>query len=483
MGVRGTVVALSCALALLACVGAGALLRLLDAEREATRVEAHVVARGRQAHALEAVLSAHARAAHLHLLTDDAADAARRDRYAVEALQALAALRADVLDDDEARRTEAAAASVQRYLQEVDRARTDGAFPIEAIERSSRALESALAVVDRSRRANARRDEALATASRARLASIERATIAAASTLVVGLFGTALFVVLQLVRPLVALRRAAARLGGDFRAIGDVGGPRELRDVARALQERHDALTAQRRVQATTLASIAHDLRNPLAAIALNLERIAREDATPSERVRSIALVDRQVERMATLLDDLVEGARVEAGELELECAPADARALLSDVASLHAGATTRHLVSVDVPPAPVVLHVDAGRIAQVLHNLVSNAVKYAPAGGRVRASLRVEDGAAVFEVADQGIGIAPEDLDRIFEPYRRSTRAKETAAGVGLGLSVAKRIVEAHGGTISVRSAVGRGTTFRVVLPTAASSPLQRGGDDAMRA
>src|SRR5262245_45682664 len=118
------------------------------------------------------------------------------------------------------------------------------------------------------------------------------------------------------------------------------------------------------------------------------------------------------------------------------------------------------------VPDAPLPLRCDPVRIGQVLNNLISNAIKYSPRGGQVRVTARRMDDRIAIDIADQGPGIPPEESQLIFEPFKRSPSAQTDIPGVGLGLSVARCIVEAHGGKIDVQSTVGRGATFSVLLP-----------------
>jgi signal transduction histidine kinase len=121
-----------------------------------------------------------------------------------------------------------------------------------------------------------------------------------------------------------------------------------------------------------------------------------------------------------------------------------------------------------------VVVRCDGTRLEQVLHNLVSNALKYSPTGSSVELRVAQEGEEAVLSVVDQGIGISSEELRHLFAPFRRTSRAREVAPGVGLGLSVARRIIEAHGGRIEVDSRPGAGSTFRVRLPLAAAPSAQ---------
>jgi signal transduction histidine kinase len=166
------------------------------------------------------------------------------------------------------------------------------------------------------------------------------------------------------------------------------------------------------------------------------------------------------------MIADLLDTTRIEAGRLELRLQVADARELVRGVAELFAATSPDHHVRVLVPDAGIPVRCDPVRVEQVITNLVSNAIKYSPAGGEIDLEAAVVGGRAMVRVTDHGIGLDPQERDRIFEPFHRARRAGDLAPGVGLGLSVVKRIVDAHRGAIEVESEPGRGSTFRVYVP-----------------
>jgi signal transduction histidine kinase len=154
---------------------------------------------------------------------------------------------------------------------------------------------------------------------------------------------------------------------------------------------------------------------------------------------------------------------------------------VLREILQLFDGTLTDRPLSVRVPDRPVPIRCDRGRLEQVLTNLLSNALKYSPA----ESAVEVRGGEAVFRVTDHGIGIDPRDLPRVFEPFRRVGLSRETVLGVGLGLFVVRRIVEAHGGRIEAESQPGQGSTFRVFLPLeppreSAADPAPTPGDSS---
>lgn len=270
-------------------------------------------------------------------------------------------------------------------------------------------------------------------------------------------------------RPLLALSDGLGRFAGGDRAVRVVpDGVEQLRrsadsfnDMAASLERRHQELL-------TFLAGVAHDLRNPLAAMRMGVQLLGPErQHVPEEKARrTLDLIGRQVTRLERMVGDFLDAARIEGGHLELKLERQDVRSFAEEAVELYASSSVGHRIVFCAPETPVDVRCDGARIAQVMNNLVSNAIKYSPNGGDVLLSVSRSDGEAIISVTDSGIGIAPDDLQDIFEPFRRTGASRETAPGVGLGLSVARRIVEAHGGRIEVQSTVGVGSTFRLHLP-----------------
>ncbi|MCY1000039.1 ATP-binding protein [Myxococcus sp. MISCRS1] len=270
-------------------------------------------------------------------------------------------------------------------------------------------------------------------------------------------------------QPLKDISQAMRRFGvGRKRTRAPVAGPTELRDMASTFNEMANGLTHQQEQQLAFLAGVAHELRNPLSALKLSTALSERSQAqlTPERMQRTLALVGRQVERLDRMVGDLLDATRIEAGKLELRPEVRDARELARGVVELYRSSDSGHVLQLDVPDAPLFVRADPDRLEQVMANLVSNALKYSPAGSRVEVAVRGEAEHVLLVVKDQGIGISEEDMAILFAPFQRlgSPRGKR-APGVGLGLSVARRIVEAHGGDIEVQSAPGAGSSFCVRL------------------
>jgi signal transduction histidine kinase len=183
--------------------------------------------------------------------------------------------------------------------------------------------------------------------------------------------------------------------------------------------------------------------------------------------------IEAQTERLSRLVEELTDAARADLGKFDLNLRPVPLAALLRRVAEVEQVTSERHKIVVDAPESGLFVTGDEGRLEQVFHNLVANAIKYSPAGGNI--SIRVTDvtdpasSATLVEVAirDQGQGIAPSDLERVFDRFTRAEAVRMKMPGLGLGLYIARAIVEAHGGTLRAESeGLGRGSTLIVRLP-----------------
>jgi two-component system phosphate regulon sensor histidine kinase PhoR len=264
------------------------------------------------------------------------------------------------------------------------------------------------------------------------------------------------------------------RLSGLVRAVERAR--RAERDSRREAEQAQQLLAYQNEqlVEIDTLkdefvSSVSHELRTPLTSISGYVELLLEDEAN-EERRGYLSIVDRNAQRLLGLVSDLLFTARLQDGRLELERTEVDLGRLVADaIQSARPRAESARIeLVVDAVPVPPVLG-EAVRLAQLLDNLVSNAVKFTPSGGRVTVRL-ASDGAQVrIEVSDTGIGIPDVEREKLFERFFRSQTALERQIqGTGLGLYISKAIVEAHGGRIGVQSVVGEGTTFVVELPTA---------------
>jgi len=265
-----------------------------------------------------------------------------------------------------------------------------------------------------------------------------------------------------------AMRRFADGKMEQIRA--PEAGPEELRSIAKQFNQMADALVRQRENLLSFLAAVAHDLRNPLANLKMSAEILSPNNRVDPQRLANLSrVIGRQVDLLDRMVGDLLDASRIEAGQLELRFEKRDARTIVHDVYELFQSSSTRHDLKLRLPETSIDVQCDPMRIQQVLHNLVSNAIKYSPNGGTVQIALEQKDDKALIQVSDQGLGIPKDELAHIFDPFRRGRVSRDTAPGVGLGLSVARRIVQAHGGEINAESEFGRGTTVKVYLGLAA--------------
>jgi signal transduction histidine kinase len=263
--------------------------------------------------------------------------------------------------------------------------------------------------------------------------------------------------------PVGDLIEAAGRVeSGDFGARVPERGPREVRALARAFNAMSSRLESTEAERQRLLADVSHELRTPLSVMRGNLEGLL-DGVYSADREHLAPLLD-EAHLMERLIEDLRTLSLAEAGALRLHREPTNLVALLGDVVAGVRAQADGQGVMVELQAAddlPVV-DLDPARIRAVVTNLVVNALRYTPQGGRVTVVARPEHAAVSVEVADSGRGIEPDVLPRIFE---RFTRAADSP-GSGLGLPIARKLVEAHGGEISATSVVGHGTQIRFTLP-----------------
>jgi CheY-like chemotaxis protein len=223
---------------------------------------------------------------------------------------------------------------------------------------------------------------------------------------------------------------------------------------------------AANRAKDEFLAMLGHELRNPLGAIG-NATTVLRQIGEQSARLQQI--IGRQTRHLARILDDLLDVSRLTTGKIGLDLRPVDLRKVVDDslAAAEQEGKTSRH--QVEVHGGSVAVHGDPARLEQVVRNLLDNAVKYTPPGGRVTITLGQEDGDAVLRVRDSGAGIPSETLPRIFELFVQGEGGLDRSkGGLGVGLTLVRRLVQLHGGTVSAASAgPDLGSEFVVRLPS----------------
>ncbi|OJH40898.1 GAF domain-containing sensor histidine kinase [Cystobacter ferrugineus] len=247
------------------------------------------------------------------------------------------------------------------------------------------------------------------------------------------------------------------------------------RRAALALQSARLYRAAREATQARddVLAVVAHDLRNPLNAISISAQTLLRQQTIASDgRLQaSLRIIRGSVERMNRLIEDLLDVSRIEAGRLAVETGPEPAGSLLQEALDEVRPLASRLQLSIDIAEALPWVRVDRERILQVFSNLLGNALKFTPPGGRVTLGARTEGAVVRFWVSDTGPGIPPEAREHLFDRFWQMRHGDRR--GAGLGLSIAKGLVEAHGGRIWVESEPGRGSTFSFVVPVAHEVPM----------
>jgi signal transduction histidine kinase len=277
----------------------------------------------------------------------------------------------------------------------------------------------------------------------------------------------------SLTAPLQRLAAAARAVAtGDLDHRVRLEGSVEMVEVAQAFNDMTTALGQSERQRQRMVADVAHELRTPLTVAQGNLRAIL-DDVYPLDKAE-IARVYDETRLLSRLVDDLRELALADAGQLRLNLRPTDVAHVIRSTIENLAPAVEAQEVILSAPVAsdlPLV-QADPDRVAQVLRNLLINALRHTPAGGSVTVTTSLTQDSVEIAIADTGEGIASEDLPHIFERFWRADPARARAGGTGLGLSVAQSLVEAQGGRIWVESTLGEGSTFRFTLPTVPPSP-----------
>ncbi len=294
--------------------------------------------------------------------------------------------------------------------------------------------------------------------------SVEPA-IAVAPLLVVVLLTVAIAArsVRKLVVPVSDVMDAADRVaGGDYSVrLRERGNP-EMRRLARSFNAMTERLESSEELRRNLLADVAHELRTPLSVIRGNAEGILDGLYAPDRDHLEPLLEETAV--MARLLEDLQTLSTAEAGVLRLHREPVSPADLVDDaVGAFRTQADARRVrLEARVPSGLELLEIDRVRVGEVLANLIGTALRHTPAGGTVALSAERATGGTAFAVTDSGSGISASDLPSVFDRFVKAS----DSGGAGLGLAIAKALVEAHGGTISAESEPGRGTTIRFVIP-----------------
>jgi PAS domain S-box-containing protein len=218
------------------------------------------------------------------------------------------------------------------------------------------------------------------------------------------------------------------------------------------------------------VSTVSHELRTPLTSIISHLQLLVDDDLArfQPDDASALAAAERNAKRLQRLVDDLLDVQRMETRGTELRFADVDLEALVREQVASMAPVAAEHDVLLGAETQPTRCRLDEGRMRQVVDNLVSNAIRFTPAGGRVCVRVGFDENGPSVRVSDTGVGIAPEHVPHVFEPFFRVVGDDSTVSGTGLGLSIVRAIVEAHGGAIACESVPGEGSTFTVRLPAA---------------
>jgi len=275
--------------------------------------------------------------------------------------------------------------------------------------------------------------------------------------------------------PLQTVARAAESVAeGNLNERVPIRGPMEVRLVAEAFNTMSEKVQDGQRAQQDFLANVSHDLKTPLTSIQGFSQAIMDGVGDP---VESAHIIHDEAARLNRMVVELTDLARLEAGRLSMKMAAIDIGQLTAAIGQRLSVVARDKSITLDVQAAPMpLIGGDGDRLAQVLTNLISNAINYTPIGGQVSVRTSARNGGVEVEVQDSGIGIKEDDLPRIFERFYQVDKARGPRRGTGLGLAIVQEIVQAHGGRITVSSAgEGQGSTFTVWLPSPHLSTVVR--------
>ncbi len=303
--------------------------------------------------------------------------------------------------------------------------------------------------------------------------SLDRLHLVSGGVAIAVALGIAFLLAQTLTRPLRRLRQTAERMErGEVESRVEAGGPAELAALGRALNRLAETLEHEEEIRKANAADLAHELRTPVNALLSRIE--AAQDGVLSGS-DNLEAMHAEALRLTRLLDDLARLADAERPGLLLDKRPVDLATVAERVADSFAPRFEGSGVALLVDTASVAVLGDEDRLEQIVTNLVANAWRYTTSG-EVRLRVAREGGDALLEVADTGVGIAPEDLGHIFTRFWRGDRSRSRATGgAGIGLAIVRELVRAHDGRIDVDSTPGRGSTFRVVLPALRPAYVQQ--------
>jgi signal transduction histidine kinase len=322
-------------------------------------------------------------------------------------------------------------------------------------------------------------------------ASANRESDRAIALAIAGLIGSALLIVLfglylarSTAQPVRAVATAARRLAeGDLTVRLDERGPGEVGELTTAfnsmaeelersraeLQAETEKLRESERRKSELVSIVSHELRTPLASVLGFTSLLLTRGIEPADQRQYLEIIDAQGRRLSTLLNDFLDVEKLEEGQLELAQELIDMAALVGEQVKLFSGQSEKHKLDVVLPPKPLPVRGDPNRLAQVVGNLLSNAIKYSPEGGIVEIVGERRNDHVRVSVRDEGLGIPDEHQPEVFGKFFRGNAGASGIPGSGLGLTIARSVVEAHGGQIDFESSSGEGSVFWLELPIAA--------------
>ena len=325
-----------------------------------------------------------------------------------------------------------------------------------------------------------------------RTSSAQRRSDQAIALAVAGLIASAilitgfgLYLARAIARPVREVAEAATSFaGGNVSTRLTPHGPGEVHELTEAfnrmaerieagrrrLEAQNERLRESERAKSELVSVVAHELRTPLASVLGFTSMLLQRDSTPEQRREYLNIIDAQGRRLAALVNDFLDVQRLDEGKLSIARELVDVARVVREQSELFAGQSPKHLLDVSLPAAPLPVRGDSNRLAQVVANLLSNAIKYSPRGGVVHVAGERHGSLVRVSVRDDGVGIPGDVQKQIFSKFFRGHATADGIEGSGLGLSISRSLVEAHGGRINFKSTNGKGSTFWFEIPTAAS-------------